>query len=489
LKVASTLLKCGFDTEVKNGEGDTALHIAAQFNHLSIVIELCQRNANINATDHHGLTVLHRAVCFGRKEIVSYLMDAGAQLGNVDNGIDALLYLAAQEGQAAIAEVALSSRFYITQAAMDSRQISLFRAAECGHTEVVNVLLQHGVDIESTDAKGWTALHKACYASKMETVCSLIQQGADKEAKDKKNGWTSLFLAAKDPKIILLLLSEGADIEARTDHGLTALHYYTSIGQVDVIHLLLNYGCNIESRDISGHNALHYAVEHNQAESMKILLDNGLDPYIGNSRGYTAFHQSAQNSNEKMMKILLDNGFNIDTKGGPDRMTALLFAILHSNLRAVQFLLAHGASVNTIDIRGRTSLHYAAKRNDLEIAEMLLNSGVAVNTLDDFGESALDFAAVDDNLPIVAILVRSGANIMPSGQPNEGRMSQYRTRVVRTIEQTASNEVFNASAPIRHDEEDMILSRLKVKETLVILKKTNQGEFQEYSHIMACSID
>ncbi|GAB5588204.1 hypothetical protein Unana1_03104 [Umbelopsis nana] len=474
LNVASALLKGGFDTEVKNAEGDTALHIAAQFNHLSIVIALCQLNADINATDHHGLTVLHRAVHFGRKEIVSYLMDAGAKLGNSDNGIDTLLYVAAQAGQAEIAEVALGSRFYTVQAAMDTRKFSLFRAAECGHTEVVNVLLQHGVDIESTDAKGWTALHKACYASKMETARSLIQQGADKEAKDKENGWTSLFLAAKDPKIILLLIAEGADIEAKNGDGLTALHYYTSIGQVDAIHLLLNYGCNIESRDLSGHNALHYAAAHNQAESMKILLDNGLDPYIGNSTDYTAFHQSAQIGNEKMMKVLLDSGFNVDTKGGPDRMTALLFAILHSNLKVVQFLLAHGASVNTIDNRGRTSLHYAAKRDALEIAEMLLNSGVAVNALDDFGESALDVAAVDDNLSIVAILVRSCANVMTSVQPNEGRLAQYRTRVVRTIEQTASNEVFSASAPIRHDKEDMILSDLKVQETLVILKEKHQ---------------
>ncbi|GAB5588190.1 hypothetical protein Unana1_03090 [Umbelopsis nana] len=489
LDVVSTLLKGGFDTEVKNGDGDTAVHIAAQFNHLSIVIELYQHNANINATDRHGLTVLHRAVCFGSKEVVSYLMDIGANLGNSDNGIGALLYVAAQAGQAEIAEVALSSRYYITQTPMDARQFSLFRAAECGHTDVVNVLLQHGVDIESTDEKGWTALHKACYASKMDTVCTLIQQGAAKEAKEKENGRTCLFLAANDTKIILLLISEGADIEARADYGATALHYYASIGQIDAIDLLLNYGCNIESRDYEGHTALHYAAGQNQAETMKILLDKGLDPYIENHSYDTAFHQAAQNGNEEAMKVLLDNGYNIDTKEGPSNMTGLLSAINQVNLRAVQFLLAHGASINISDTAHNTALHYAIRRNALEIAEILLNRGVAVNALNRESKSALDYAVEDNNLPFVTMLVRSGASIMKSAPPKEGGLAQHLTRVVRAAEKTASNELFNASTPTCHEGENTNLGGVKVHEVLVTVNEENQKHLKDLESVLGSSTD
>ncbi|GAB5593481.1 hypothetical protein Unana1_08381, partial [Umbelopsis nana] len=474
LRVVCTLLERGFDTEVKNSEGDTALHIAVQFSHLSVVIQLCKHNANINATDLHGLTVLHRAVSVGRKEVVSYLMDTGAQFGNSDNGIAALLYVAAQAGQADTVEMALSGHHYITREAVDSRQVSLFRAVECGHIEVVNVLLHHGVDIESTNEKGWTALHQACYASKMEIVLTLIQQGADKEAKVKENGRTSLFLAENDPNIIMFLIAEGADIQARTHDGATALHYYASIGQVDAIHLLLNYGCSIVSTDHTEHTALHYAARNNQAEAVKFLLDNGVDPYIGNHENYTAFHEAAQTGSIEAMKILLVNGFKIDTRVDGNKTTALLCAISKLSLRAVEFLLDNGANISTTDQWQRTSLHYAVHKGSLEIVEMLLNRGVVVNALDIVGKSTLDHAVTDDNLPMVALLARSGARVMKSISSKEGKLTPYLARTVRAIEQTATNDSSNPSTSTLHEGEDMNLIDLKLEEILTIRIEENQ---------------
>jgi ankyrin repeat protein len=242
--------------------------------------------------------------------------------------------------------------------------------------------------------------------------------------------------------------------------------------------LLLNHGCSIESRDYRGLTALHYAAEHNHAETTKILLDNELDPYLENSRGNTAFHQAAQTGSEKVMKILLDNGFNVDTKSGPYKATALLCAVENMSLRAIEVLLDYDASVNTIDALDRTSLHYAVQKDALEIAEILLNKRVAVNAMDYICKSALDYVVEDDNLPIVAILVRSGASIMKSVPPKEGRLAQYLTQVVRAIEQTSANELFNTSSPIRHEERDMELTHLKLREILVIINEENQSEFK-----------
>ena len=63
------------------------------------------------------------------KEIVSYLMNAGAKLGNSDNGLDCLLYLAKKTEQAGIVEMLLNGQ-HMPQAVGIIKQTSLLQAAE-----------------------------------------------------------------------------------------------------------------------------------------------------------------------------------------------------------------------------------------------------------------------------------------------------------------------------------------------------------------------
>lgn len=71
----------------------------------------------------------------------------------------------------------------------------LMLAASKGHTEIAEVLLQAGVNINEKSDDGWTALHKAAF-DQAETgiVDLLMQSGIDVEAKNKSDK-TSLQLA------------------------------------------------------------------------------------------------------------------------------------------------------------------------------------------------------------------------------------------------------------------------------------------------------
>jgi cytohesin len=62
----------------------------------------------------------------------------------------------------------------------------LHYAADEGHTEVVELLIANGADVNAKDEEGWTPFHLAAYWGGKDIVELLIAAGADVNA---KNNW------------------------------------------------------------------------------------------------------------------------------------------------------------------------------------------------------------------------------------------------------------------------------------------------------------
>jgi ankyrin repeat protein len=80
----------------------------------------------------------------------------------------------------------------------DSRGMTaLMIAAERGHTAIVQTLLDQGADIQAKEARqGRTALFLAVAHGHTPVVQALLSKGADVKEKDN-SGWTPLMLAAE----------------------------------------------------------------------------------------------------------------------------------------------------------------------------------------------------------------------------------------------------------------------------------------------------
>jgi hypothetical protein len=76
------------------------------------------------------------------------------------------------------------------------------------------------------------------------------------------------------------LLTGGADVNARTETGTTALMRAASFGQVELVHVLLNKGAEINQERNDGFTALSLAVFFGQIDVLKLLLQRGADPTI-----------------------------------------------------------------------------------------------------------------------------------------------------------------------------------------------------------------
>jgi ankyrin repeat protein len=212
--------------------------------------------------------------------------------------------------------------------------LPLCKAAEAGHEEVLEILLAHGADVNGRNSDGKTALSCAATEGHLAIARTLLEHHADMTLEHRENntemgpGPTPLHAAARgfDPRMVELLLSNGANV-------------------------------NIPNYD--GESPLFEAVEHGRLEATQILVAHGANVNLPNkSAGATPLFFASQYNDPSIMNILLTNGANVNVTN-VDGETPLFAAIWRKNGPAVELLLDHGADVNVVSHNGNTPLAIA----------------------------------------------------------------------------------------------------------------------------------
>jgi ankyrin repeat protein len=152
---------------------------------------------------------------------------------------------------------------------------ALTHAAWLGRDDLVELLLENGADPNRREQHGWTALHIAIKHGYSGIVATLIDHGADVDA--RVHGWTPMLLAAKDWRFQVpdYLVKKGADVNATDYHGRTALHWAAHHGDKKLAQLLLQRGADVNARDRWGKTALQWAVANWQVGMADLLQNAG----------------------------------------------------------------------------------------------------------------------------------------------------------------------------------------------------------------------
>ena len=183
----------------------------------------------------------------------------------------------------------------------------------------------------------------------METIKSLLNQGADVNVKDNY-GRYALHYAAwlhEDPETAKLLLDQGADVNVKDDDGRSALHFAAINGHTKTVELLLDWGVDMNVKDNNEWNALHYASRNGHTETVKLLLDRGVDINIKGYNGWTALHYAAEatynwGKYEETVSLLLNRGIDVNAKNN-DATPAIYYAVQAKKHKIVKILLKAGA--------------------------------------------------------------------------------------------------------------------------------------------------
>lgn len=151
----------------RDSAGRTPFHLAAELGDREVCAEILLEasNADVNAVDGSGETVLHFAARHRRGDIGMALLIADFDQVNARNDAGATaLHLAAAYGSKNLCKALLDcSRFHEANARDDHGRTALHNAAANGHAEVCRLLLEHAAFTEraAEDTTGLSALDVA----------------------------------------------------------------------------------------------------------------------------------------------------------------------------------------------------------------------------------------------------------------------------------------------------------------------------------------
>jgi len=120
------------------------------------------------------------------------------------------------------------------------------------------------------------ALLGAFVSCDMQLAKAYLAIGADPDAPELENGWTSLHhtSAAGNSEAVSLLVAHGAKVNVKNHSGETPLHLAKD---ARTARLLINSGANVNARDRSGNTPLHLAIRRYRLDVVKLLLSSNAD--------------------------------------------------------------------------------------------------------------------------------------------------------------------------------------------------------------------
>ena len=264
-----------------NLSGQTPLFCAAKEGHVEIVKYLLDRNANPNATNHYGVSVLWIPCQRGLTKIVELLLEKGANPEIAPSGPEAEersisgwtpLYAAIKSRQYPVVKLLLRNGAN-PNAVTSLGSTPFLLASEIGDLEVIKCFVENGANLDYSPSgkeaddlniTGQTALFMATLKEQNDVVQYLIEKGSKVNVKNRY-GVSPLLLCAEggNETLVKLLVSVGADVnmspsgELATEHilaGQTPLYGAAKKGHYHICKFLIEKGAQVNAETmVSGH--------------------------------------------------------------------------------------------------------------------------------------------------------------------------------------------------------------------------------------------
>ena len=197
-----------------------------------------------------------------------------------------------------------------------------------------------------------------------------------------ETGDPPLMEAAKhrDQAAIRALVSEKADVNARSSDGSTALLWSAHWNNLETADLLLGAGADANTANDFRMTPLSEACTNANSALVRLLLKAGANPNTATATGETPLMTCARAGSADAVRMLVEYGAAIDTKEPTQNQTALMWAAAERHPDVVKALIEAHADLKAHTRQGFTAMHFAARVGDLESIKLLL-AGVDINIL------------------------------------------------------------------------------------------------------------
>jgi ankyrin repeat protein len=314
---------------------------------------LIKSKVEIDKKDSSEMTASLYAAKNGEREILTMLLDAGADLQIIHRPTEETLLSFAAKYKYVDVVAMLIDRGLSVEHTNIRHETPLWNALKIEYYPLCDLLLKHGANINVERPGGDTALLSACFTGKQALIEYIILHGGD-VTHSNQAGETALMIAARHNHVLAVqyLLNQGAMINAMDQGGKTALMYAVINGKREAVAVLLERGAYVNLSDIHQYSALIFAARGYRSH----FPPHNTSSSSTGTAGSISASESSIKVDLSILELLCQHPETAINAMDKSYYTALMHAC-EKNLvnEAANCLLTHGADPTLRNIDGLTA--------------------------------------------------------------------------------------------------------------------------------------
>ncbi|KAI1856775.1 hypothetical protein JX265_011416 [Neoarthrinium moseri] len=405
-KMIDLLLEYGSDANGKNREGKTPLFDAIQGGRADVVTTLIDHGANPNlpgpkhmlwpstyqtaclkvllargADPKKAPGIMELATSINNLESVRVLLKAGVDPNAKKDGIFTPLCTSIRDNRPDIFQLLLANG---ADPNVPASEYPCFKCVTHNRPQFLAPLVAAGGDLNSP--KG--ILETAVQHNNVEAINWLIDNGVSVNDKTPKTAATPLTTAIREnrPELVDLLLQRGADPNVRGQDWPVCM----AVRQPAILKRLLP--TLAEPRAFKG--VMEMAVVANQLESIKLLLRAGVSVEDRNGGVFSPLTTAIREDRKEIVKFLLEEaGADPNAPGEHLPIVKALRRLHDSDTEILEMVLDKGADPNKV-YRGHNAIIQALENGDADVLKLLVDKcGVDLEARDESGRTVVELAS------------------------------------------------------------------------------------------------
>uniref|UniRef100_A0A182P664 ANK_REP_REGION domain-containing protein n=1 Tax=Anopheles epiroticus TaxID=199890 RepID=A0A182P664_9DIPT len=471
--VAQILLEQGANVQLRDTNGNSALHFAIESGCVKTVRLLLRHGASASVRNNLGNSPLELAIASEQRKLVRTLLHSGQKVDSVtlperlrnQTLVEDLLPVAKRFEYCLSPGDVSSDTFTPLHHTRDERAIKQFLqlyeidvaspryrttplhlACLCNEPLRVKTLLKHGANPTLSNSEGWTPLRLAVGNRSTSIVETLLQHDSlntpATNSREELDAVLAIAIRKQSIDIANLLLQKGASIDTigktltaqsptreRTgkqqphQHPLQLFFCAAREGYNRILEYLLASALfDVNAKDTIGSTALFHALSRAPLETLDILLRYGADVEHSNQFGHNVLSIAAMNNRLDALQYFVNNFPTLvrllDAVEADTKNSVLHLAVLRGALDIVQYCVklhrTAGISLDAQNKEGFTALHISAQTGHDAIFGYLLGHGANPTIPSANGQTILHTAICNRNLNIVQVIQRAG--VLPHEQ-------------------------------------------------------------------------